>query len=68
MPAKQGLPKPKVAGSTPVVRLRTTATPYRGGPKMSATASRIGLINLVMIPSPDQDRSIEFYVEALGFE
>ena len=35
---------------------------------MSATASRIGLINLVMIPSPDQDRSIEFYVEALGFE
>ena len=35
---------------------------------MSATASRIGLISLVMIPSPDQDRSIEFYVEALGFE
>ncbi len=35
---------------------------------MSATASRIGLINLVMIPLPDQDRSIEFYVEALGFE
>jgi catechol 2,3-dioxygenase-like lactoylglutathione lyase family enzyme len=32
------------------------------------TASRIGQINLVMIPSPDQDRSIEFYVDALGFE
>jgi catechol 2,3-dioxygenase-like lactoylglutathione lyase family enzyme len=35
---------------------------------MPATTSRIGAINLVMIPSPDQDRSIEFYVEKLGFE
>ena len=34
---------------------------------MSATASKIGTINLVMIPSTDQDRSVEFY-EALGFE
>lgn len=34
---------------------------------MSTTASRIGEINLVMIPSTDQDRSIEFY-ETLGFE
>lgn len=34
---------------------------------MSTTASRIGEINLVMLPSTDQDRSIEFY-EALGFE
>jgi len=34
----------------------------------TARASRIGQINLVMIPSPDQDRSIEFYVKALGFE
>jgi catechol 2,3-dioxygenase-like lactoylglutathione lyase family enzyme len=32
------------------------------------TASRIGGINLVMIPCPDQDRAIEFYVGALGFE
>ena len=32
------------------------------------TTSRIGAINLVMIPSSDQDRSIEFYVGALGFE
>jgi catechol 2,3-dioxygenase-like lactoylglutathione lyase family enzyme len=32
------------------------------------TTSRIGGINLVMIPSSDQDRSIEFYVGALGFE
>jgi catechol 2,3-dioxygenase-like lactoylglutathione lyase family enzyme len=32
------------------------------------TASRISAINLVMIPSPDQDRSIEFYVDKLGFE
>jgi catechol 2,3-dioxygenase-like lactoylglutathione lyase family enzyme len=34
---------------------------------MSTTTSRIGEINLVMIPSTDQDRSVEFY-EALGFE
>jgi catechol 2,3-dioxygenase-like lactoylglutathione lyase family enzyme len=34
---------------------------------VSTTASRIGEINLVMIPSTDQDRSIEFY-ETLGFE
>jgi catechol 2,3-dioxygenase-like lactoylglutathione lyase family enzyme len=35
---------------------------------MPATAARIGSINLVMIPSPDQDRSIDFYVGTLGFE
>lgn len=35
---------------------------------MTTTASRIGEINLVMIPSPDQDRSIDFYVGKLGFE
>jgi catechol 2,3-dioxygenase-like lactoylglutathione lyase family enzyme len=35
---------------------------------VTTTASKIGGINLVMIPSPDQDRSIEFYVGALGFE
>jgi predicted enzyme related to lactoylglutathione lyase len=35
---------------------------------MTTTASRISEINLVIIPSTDQDRSIEFYVEALGFE
>ncbi len=34
---------------------------------MPTTASQINEINLVMIPSPDQDRSIEFY-ESLGFE
>jgi predicted enzyme related to lactoylglutathione lyase len=31
------------------------------------TASRIGGISLVIVPSSDQDRSIEFY-ESLGFE
>ena len=31
------------------------------------TASRIGEINLVIVASTDQDRSIKFY-EALGFE
>ncbi len=35
---------------------------------MTTTTSRISQINLVMIPSPDQDRSIEFYVDKLGFE
>jgi catechol 2,3-dioxygenase-like lactoylglutathione lyase family enzyme len=35
---------------------------------LTKTASRIGEINLVMIPSTDQDRSIEFYEGALGFE
>src|SRR5919107_1625461 len=34
---------------------------------MTTTASRISTIGLVIIPSTDQDRSIEFY-EALGFE
>ena len=35
---------------------------------MPATASRIDTIGLVIIPSTDQDKSIEFYVDALGFE
>jgi catechol 2,3-dioxygenase-like lactoylglutathione lyase family enzyme len=35
---------------------------------MSTTVSHISRIGLVIIPSTDQDRSIEFYVEALGFE
>ena len=35
---------------------------------MTTTASRISEINLVIIPSTDQDRSITFYEEALGFE
>ncbi|MDQ6607784.1 MAG: VOC family protein [Actinomycetota bacterium] len=35
---------------------------------MSTSASLIGRINLVIIPSTDQDRSVEFYVEKLGFE
>jgi catechol 2,3-dioxygenase-like lactoylglutathione lyase family enzyme len=35
---------------------------------VSTTSSRIGQINLVAIPSIDQDRAIEFYVEKLGFE
>ena len=34
---------------------------------MPTTASRIGAINLVIVPSTDQDRSIAFY-EGLGFE
>jgi len=35
---------------------------------MSKTQTRIEAIGLVIIPSTDQDRSIEFYVESLGFE
>ena len=34
---------------------------------MATTTSRISTINLVMIPSSDQDKSIEFY-EQVGFE
>ena len=34
----------------------------------TTTANGIGGINLVMIPSPAQDRSIEFYEGILGFE
>jgi catechol 2,3-dioxygenase-like lactoylglutathione lyase family enzyme len=34
---------------------------------MSTTASRIGQISLVIVPSTDQDRSVAFY-ESLGFE
>jgi predicted enzyme related to lactoylglutathione lyase len=35
---------------------------------MTTTASGIGAIGLVIIPSTDQDRSVEFYVQDLGFE
>jgi catechol 2,3-dioxygenase-like lactoylglutathione lyase family enzyme len=35
---------------------------------MSTTASRIHSINLVCVPASDQDRSIAFYGDALGFE
>ena len=34
---------------------------------MPTTATRIGEINLVCVPTLDQDRAIEFY-ESLGFE
>jgi catechol 2,3-dioxygenase-like lactoylglutathione lyase family enzyme len=34
----------------------------------STTATRIREIGLVIIPCVDQDQSIEFYVETLGFE
>jgi predicted enzyme related to lactoylglutathione lyase len=32
------------------------------------TTSRIGQIGLVIVPATDQDKSIEFYERALGFE
>jgi catechol 2,3-dioxygenase-like lactoylglutathione lyase family enzyme len=35
---------------------------------VATATSRISTINLVMIPSADQDRSIEFYEGKLGFE
>ena len=35
---------------------------------MATTSSHIETISLVIVPSADQDRSIEFYVDALGFE
>lgn len=35
---------------------------------MSTTATRIQQISLVTVPVSDQDRSIAFYVDSLGFE
>jgi predicted enzyme related to lactoylglutathione lyase len=35
---------------------------------MTTTASGIGAIGVVIIPSTDQDRSVEFYVQDIGFE
>jgi catechol 2,3-dioxygenase-like lactoylglutathione lyase family enzyme len=35
---------------------------------VTATTSRISAVNLVVVPSADQDRSIDFYVGTLGFE
>lgn len=35
---------------------------------MPKTKSRIDTISLVIVPATDQDRSIDFYVEKLGFE
>jgi catechol 2,3-dioxygenase-like lactoylglutathione lyase family enzyme len=34
----------------------------------TTTSTHIGEINLVMIPSPNQDGAIEFYCDKLGFE
>src|SRR5947199_8733162 len=35
---------------------------------MAKTATRVNEISLVAVPSLDQDRAIEFYVDKLGFE
>jgi catechol 2,3-dioxygenase-like lactoylglutathione lyase family enzyme len=35
---------------------------------MTTTTHPIDTISLVIVPATDQDRSIEFYVEKLGFE
>ena len=35
---------------------------------MPTKTARLDTINLVTIPSSDQDRSIAFYVDTLGFE
>ena len=35
---------------------------------MSTVTGQVSTISLVIIPSTDQDRSIEFYVGSLGFE
>jgi catechol 2,3-dioxygenase-like lactoylglutathione lyase family enzyme len=43
----------------------TTPNPRRTA--MTAVASRIGGISLVVVPSTNQDKAIEFY-ESLGFE
>ncbi len=38
------------------------------GDTVPTTTSRIDRISLVIVPATDQDKSIEFYEEALGFE
>jgi predicted enzyme related to lactoylglutathione lyase len=35
---------------------------------VATTATRISEISLVIVPATDQDKSIEFYEQALGFE
>lgn len=35
---------------------------------MSTATGQVSTISLVIIPSTDQDRAIEFYVNSLGFE
>jgi len=35
---------------------------------LSTTATRLSKIGVVVIPVTDQDRSIQFYVDVLGFE
>ena len=35
---------------------------------MSQTATRISKVGVVVVPITDQERAIEFYVDALGFE
>ena len=35
---------------------------------MSTATGQVGTISLVIIPSTDQDKAIDFYVGSLGFE
>src|SRR4051794_29603209 len=46
----------------------TPKRPPGEGPDMSTTTSGIDTISLVVIPSTDQDKAIEFYEGVLGFE
>src|SRR3954462_3938455 len=46
--------------------MRSTPTPQEA--VMSKTATRISKIGVVCVPVSDQERAIEFYVDALGFE
>src|SRR5581483_2908367 len=53
--------------SSPATRGLNPRNPYPRRPAVSTTATRIGTISLVCLPTTDIDRSIEFY-ESLGFE
>src|ERR1700758_2152169 len=53
--------------SRPACRLNQRNPPPPGGPAVSTTATRIGSLSLVCLPTPDQDAAIAFY-ESLGFE
>jgi predicted enzyme related to lactoylglutathione lyase len=52
----------------PQAGLNEQITNFQGGTTVTTTTSRIGQISLVVVPAADQDRSIEFYERALGFE
>src|ERR1700745_2656805 len=71
MPAHPPRTPPQAAKKTPMNSPRavglTCDTPFSRRPTVSTTATRIGTISLVTVPTPDVDRAIAFY-ESLRVE